>query len=551
MKTYPITGVFGGVDNSTGARPARLNIVDLQNSGPAWDLYIQAFQNFTMDPSTELTSFFQVAGIHGYPNIAWDGEQGNGGGIGYCTHGSILFPTWHRPYMALFEQIVWEKAQYIATLYPASQQDTYVAAAETLRIPFWDWTMQVGFPQIVNTTTLTINTPTGQQTIANPLYSYTIPDTSGMPNITPNGEKAYTVRNDGANKTLTMQASSFHSNMYQLMSRKSDFLHFADAGIPQHHFGIGPPPSLGPLSMESQHNNIHMSVGQTMADLTIAAFDPVFWLHHANVDRIFAIYQAIHPDDYVTPFASSAASYSTPKNTTEDVNSPLYPFHSDDQGTLYTSATSRTTAEFGYTYPEVADWGVNADPASLTANVTAIINRMYNPKATSNLKRDTAPGLSDGNAAKYNWMINTVADTSELADSLFIYFYVTTPPTDSASWATDSSVLAITPILVNHAAGPNHGMIIGNQASVSGRLMAHVSDVDPSVALPALKANLQWRAAWANGSVISFEDMESFQAVNITLAGQTVQQPASITDFPEYGDLTTYGQVNLGANATV
>lgn len=23
--------------------------------------------------------------------------------MGYCTHGSILFPTWHRPYLALFE----------------------------------------------------------------------------------------------------------------------------------------------------------------------------------------------------------------------------------------------------------------------------------------------------------------------------------------------------------------------------------------------------------------------------------------------------------------
>lgn len=22
---------------------------------------------------------------------------------GYCTHSSILFPTWHRPYLALFE----------------------------------------------------------------------------------------------------------------------------------------------------------------------------------------------------------------------------------------------------------------------------------------------------------------------------------------------------------------------------------------------------------------------------------------------------------------
>ena len=39
-----------------------------------------------------------------YPNVPWDGVLGdNTGAIGYCTHSSILFPTWHRPYVALYE----------------------------------------------------------------------------------------------------------------------------------------------------------------------------------------------------------------------------------------------------------------------------------------------------------------------------------------------------------------------------------------------------------------------------------------------------------------
>ena len=56
-------------------------------------------------PQKDLISFFQLGGIHGAPYIAWDGvgpekptEQ-----AGYCTHGSVLFPTWHRPYVALYE----------------------------------------------------------------------------------------------------------------------------------------------------------------------------------------------------------------------------------------------------------------------------------------------------------------------------------------------------------------------------------------------------------------------------------------------------------------
>jgi hypothetical protein len=45
-------------------------------------------------------------GIHGRPYTAWDSVTGPGGytqATGYCTHNSILFPTWHRPYLALFE----------------------------------------------------------------------------------------------------------------------------------------------------------------------------------------------------------------------------------------------------------------------------------------------------------------------------------------------------------------------------------------------------------------------------------------------------------------
>jgi len=52
-------------------------------------------------------SFFQVGGIHGLPYTAWDGALSTKGGDrgpgGYCTHGSVLFPTWHRPYVALYE----------------------------------------------------------------------------------------------------------------------------------------------------------------------------------------------------------------------------------------------------------------------------------------------------------------------------------------------------------------------------------------------------------------------------------------------------------------
>ena len=114
-----ITGPQGGVNNVTGQRPFRQDISTFKNSGPAFDLYILSLQKFQQQNQSALLSYYQVAGdvpllvfdvwlltrdqgIHGRPYIAWDGVQG-AFQTGFCTHSSILFPSWHRPYVALFE----------------------------------------------------------------------------------------------------------------------------------------------------------------------------------------------------------------------------------------------------------------------------------------------------------------------------------------------------------------------------------------------------------------------------------------------------------------
>jgi tyrosinase len=101
--TYPITGITAGVNTKTFQRPFRTNFNTFQNAGPAFDLYIQALQMFQATGQAAELSYYQVAGIHGYPDVEWDGAAGADYSVGYCTHASILFPTWHRPYMALYE----------------------------------------------------------------------------------------------------------------------------------------------------------------------------------------------------------------------------------------------------------------------------------------------------------------------------------------------------------------------------------------------------------------------------------------------------------------
>jgi tyrosinase len=46
--------------------------------------------------------------------------------------------------------------------------------------------------------------------------------------------------------------------------------------------------------LEQVHNNVHLAVGGEMGTSTSPA-DPIFWLHHANVDRLWALWQRRHP----------------------------------------------------------------------------------------------------------------------------------------------------------------------------------------------------------------------------------------------------------------
>lgn len=71
------------------------------------------------------------------------------------------------------QQILWTHAQSIARTYPSSLRDRYVAAAATLRVPYWDWAATPALPEVVTTPLITINTPDGMKNMDNPLFNYT------------------------------------------------------------------------------------------------------------------------------------------------------------------------------------------------------------------------------------------------------------------------------------------------------------------------------------------------------------------------------------------
>lgn len=104
-----ITGV-PTTPGAGGSVPLRREIRDLQRNFPdQFNLYVLGLQHLQGLDENQLTSFYQIAGIHGLPYKPWNGVGSNtdwqrsSGFGGYCTHSSILFITWHRPYLALYE----------------------------------------------------------------------------------------------------------------------------------------------------------------------------------------------------------------------------------------------------------------------------------------------------------------------------------------------------------------------------------------------------------------------------------------------------------------
>lgn len=124
-KTFPIQGIPSNAEIKTKTipyapdLPVRRNIADFFPSDDAyiqkqWTLMVTAMNRFKAIGVEERLSYFQVAGIHAYPLTPWDGAKappkdpknpgpGDNPNGGYCQHNTITFPTWHRPYMMLFE----------------------------------------------------------------------------------------------------------------------------------------------------------------------------------------------------------------------------------------------------------------------------------------------------------------------------------------------------------------------------------------------------------------------------------------------------------------
>jgi hypothetical protein len=234
-------GVAGG--GGTIVR-IRREIYGLASSGPEITALKRGIAAMMTRPAEDPTSWLFQANIHGTYDALPSGSGPASDCWNTCQHGSFFFLSWHRMYLYFFERIL-----------------RAASGEPSLTLPYWDYdaparrALPDGFRQPANAT--------------NPLF---IAARRGSIN----GGQPLPPSATGASQALAT---------VNFASATGSGASFGGQTLPTPSHFNGPPGRL-----ESQpHNVIHVSLGGNgwMADPNLAARDPIFWLHHANIDRLW------------------------------------------------------------------------------------------------------------------------------------------------------------------------------------------------------------------------------------------------------------------------
>lgn len=181
------------------------------------------------------------AGVHGLPLPS------------YCAHNTPLFLPWHRAYLYFFERAL---------------QDLDPVA----NLTWWDWTTPrahaEGLPVAFRRTDARVN--------RNPLSTGPVP-------LSPGDLGRF--RSDPANRGALSDGPTPWTRR-----DPDDPDELPHAATIQRALAA---PTFGDLSalLEGVHSSVHGWVGGAMTLISVAAYDPIFWAHHAMIDRIWYLWQ--------------------------------------------------------------------------------------------------------------------------------------------------------------------------------------------------------------------------------------------------------------------
>jgi tyrosinase len=232
----------------------RKSVWSLPQGDPIITWYRKAVETLIARPVNDPTSWRYMAAVHGVPagmatppaaSQFWD----------QCQHQSWFFLPWHRGYLAAFEAVI---AKTISDLNgPADWA-----------LPYWNYS---------------------ESLVQNPKARLMPPDFFNRTiNGQPNG--LWSRRSQAVN-------GDFHLDDPAVSLQALNFRNFANS-VPGQPSGFGGPiTGFNPGGGDNggienlPHNRIHTRIGGFMGDPATAALDPIFWLHHANIDRLWEVWR--------------------------------------------------------------------------------------------------------------------------------------------------------------------------------------------------------------------------------------------------------------------
>lgn len=185
------------------------------------------------------------------------------------TSGSLRFLPWHRVFLYVFEAAL-------------RRQD------KSLVVPYWDWTEDRAVPGWVSTFSPDVSVPDYFNKMAGMAAGRAVARHVHHVTRNPGATSDFLVSDtrDGLPTTAMVRVMLQQTSFPAMTSPVKD--------IHGHY--------ISPFGLEGLHNGVHDWVGGTMAGVGSASgigespADVLFWLHHANVDWIWAQWQAGHTD---------------------------------------------------------------------------------------------------------------------------------------------------------------------------------------------------------------------------------------------------------------
>ena len=282
MATAMTPLIYSPYTQACSDHPVRRSIAELELDDPILETYRQFVSLMKERPATDLVSWTGFSAVHG-----------TSAGFNFCPHGNWYFLPWHRAYLRMYETAC-----------------RTLTGNDQFAMPYWDWTQDRQLPRA-------FAEPTWNGA-PNPLFDATrqVSDFASLPD-------------EFVGEDLVMEPIYAEPN-FELFGTSRPFGQNSTDPMWIRRRGASAPLEANP------HNQVHCWILGNMCS-AISPIDPIFMLHHGNIDRIWAQWNALGNENTDDAFwldmeftdnfiATDGSRYSNSVNEMLDIESLGYSY---------------------------------------------------------------------------------------------------------------------------------------------------------------------------------------------------------------------------------